>query len=74
MAMPKASVHEYGFAPRGEGQVWAARKIFSVEPVTVAKPMEKTPHRQLGLGVFRLYLSHYPASDLGCHSVDHDRS
>ena len=62
MSVPKAPMYKYHLVPGGEHQIWCARQVSAVKPVTKAHPMNQATHNYLRSGVLATDPSHPVAS------------
>jgi hypothetical protein len=46
MLMPEASMNENRFPAGRKDQVWLSRKVFAVQPESVAQPVEHPPQQK----------------------------
>jgi hypothetical protein len=56
--MPKAPMHENHFSSIAEYQIWATRQIARVKRIPETHPVNKTPHHNLRLRIFRTDPAH----------------
>jgi hypothetical protein len=51
MTVPEAAMHEDYFLTRRKNQIWLARKICAMQPISKSAAMDQTTHEQFRFGV-----------------------
>jgi hypothetical protein len=62
--MPKTSMNENGYAVFWQNDIWFARQIASMQPISVTKRIQSLPHGQFRIRVARFDPRHIPAAAL----------
>jgi hypothetical protein len=63
MAVPKTAVNEDHFAETRENKIGYARKIFAVQPVSIAEAINQFPNNQFRLCVLGFNSPHSAGAD-----------
>ena len=74
MPMPEATMHENNRMVLCEDEIWFARKLRTMKPVSQPCGMQRASQQQLGLCVLASNARHHSRAGLGIHNVSQRNS